>query len=92
MQSVRSYLHTHPFPGLGLRVDIRAPRQCVLRLVGEAGKVEDLAQGVEVHGRVAEVRKGRRNRPNAQRSGGFSKQRGTIRFRSAGATHVGDLS
>ena len=48
MQGAHSYPFANPFPNLRLRVNIRAQRQCVLRLVGQDGVVEDLAKKVDV--------------------------------------------
>ena len=62
-------------------------------LWGQAcGIAEGLAKEVEVQCGVTEVRKERGGRPGAQGSGGFSRQCGPIRFRSTGATHLGNLA
>ena len=55
------------------------------------GIIEGLAKNVEVQCRVAEVREGRGDRPDAQRSGGFPEHRGPSRFLAMGVAHLYDL-
>ena len=52
--------------------------------------MEGAAEEVKIKFRIAEARKGWRNRPYAQ--GGFSQQCGPIRFRAMGATHLYNLA
>ena len=91
-QGVRSHLLTDPYPGLRLRAAFRSQRHVMPRFVRKHGVFEGLAKTARVRRRVAEVRQGRGERPDAKRAGGFPKKYGPIRFRATGAAHLRDLA